>query len=360
MSWSSIPQGDKLVGNSVVLTDTLRDGTIENLLVVLESGGRIAAARGTRTGDITTLDNAIYSPCPVTKPSGCPRNPSWSITAARVVYDPNRNRVRFQGGRLQLFGVTLPLLPVFSIGTASGSGGVSGWLVPEISFSSRNGLEVGMPYYQRFSTNRDLTLTPRLYTGTWPAFEAKYRHLNSLGAFQIGAFGTYGRIDDPDPNDPTPDTHHGFRAYFEGNGKAQFNPPVEPDQLVPGRDRQDRYPTLRHHPRRPAAQLRQRRADQPCVLHQHRRLGVPGPARRRCAEADPDRAAGDRRPLPLRRAGGRRECGAAGQQPRHPQNRRPGHPARLRRCALGPAAADDPRTAAPADRLCPRRSLSHR
>ena len=38
------PQGDKLVGENVVLTDTLRDGTIDNLLVVLESGGRIAAA----------------------------------------------------------------------------------------------------------------------------------------------------------------------------------------------------------------------------------------------------------------------------------------------------------------------------
>ena len=37
------PEGDKLVGDNVVLTDTLRDGTIDNLLVVLESGGRIAA-----------------------------------------------------------------------------------------------------------------------------------------------------------------------------------------------------------------------------------------------------------------------------------------------------------------------------
>ncbi len=71
------PQGDKLVGDNVVLTDTLRDGTIENLLVVLESGGRIAAARGTRVGDVTTLENAIYSPCPVTTRTGCPRNPSW-------------------------------------------------------------------------------------------------------------------------------------------------------------------------------------------------------------------------------------------------------------------------------------------
>ena len=42
------PEGDRLVGDSVVLTDELRDGTVQNLLVVLESGGRIAARSGAR------------------------------------------------------------------------------------------------------------------------------------------------------------------------------------------------------------------------------------------------------------------------------------------------------------------------
>ena len=72
MSSSCTPQGDKMVGDNVQLTDTLRDGTVDNLMVVLESGARIAAARGRRTGDVTTLENAIYSPCPVTTSTGCP------------------------------------------------------------------------------------------------------------------------------------------------------------------------------------------------------------------------------------------------------------------------------------------------
>jgi LPS-assembly protein len=218
------PQGDKLVGESVVLTDSLRDGSIANLLVVLESGGRISATRGTRTGELTTLDDAVYSPCPVTSPAGCPRNPSWSISAARVVYDPARDQVRFQGGRLRLFGLTLPLLPIFSIGTGASGTGVSGWLVPDISFSSRNGLELASPYYRRFSPNRDLTVTPHIYTKSGPALEGRYRLLNDIGAFQIGGFATYSQIDDPDVNDPTPDTRRGFRAYFEANGKAQLDP----------------------------------------------------------------------------------------------------------------------------------------
>jgi LPS-assembly protein len=215
------PQGDKLIGDNVVLTDTLRDGTVSNLLVVLESGGRIAAARGTRRDQVITLENAIYSPCPVTSETGCPRRPSWSITAAQVISDPARNQVRFRGGRLQLFGINLPLLPIFSIRTDSG--GSTGWLVPDFSFSTKKGVEIAVPYHWQISSSRDLTLTPHVYTGVWPAIEAKYRELNSIGAYQISGFLTYGTIESADPA-ATTDKGRGLRGYFEANGKFQLDP----------------------------------------------------------------------------------------------------------------------------------------
>lgn len=219
------PEGDKFVGDNVVLADTLRDGTIDNLLVVLESGGRIAAERGQRAGELTTLENAIYSPCPVTTESGCPRNPSWAITAARVTYDPNAQRVRFRGGRMQIFGITLPLLPVFSLATGGEAGGISGFLVPDISFSARRGLEIALPYYRRLGPNRDLTITPHVYTKLRPAIEGKYRELNRLGAFQLGGFLTYGRIERlTELGEPEETGENGVRAYFEANGKAQIDP----------------------------------------------------------------------------------------------------------------------------------------
>jgi LPS-assembly protein len=215
------PEGDKLVGDNVVLTDTLRDGTVENLLVVLESGGRIAARRGTRSGQITTLENAIYSPCPVTTDTGCPKRPSWAITAARVIDDPANNRVRFVGGRFQLFGVTLPLLPVFNISRKDE--GATGWLVPDLSISTKKGFEVDLPYHWQIAPNRDATITPHFYTGVLPAIEVKYRELNSIGAFQVGGFLTYGTIEKVNP-DATSAANKGIRAYFEANGKFQLNP----------------------------------------------------------------------------------------------------------------------------------------
>ena len=226
-----------------VLTNEMHDAAVSNLMVVLESGGRIAAQRGTRRGEITTLENATYSPCPVTTDSGCPKRPSWAITAARVIDDPATGKVKFSGGRLQLFGVTLPLLPVFSISRTNE--GATGWLVPDFSASTKKGFELAIPYHWQINSNRDLTLTPHLYTGVLPAIEVKYRELNSIGAYQVGGFLTYGTIDNVNPRhhfDPPRDSR-----LFRGEREVPARSAVEHHQFIPRRERQNHDPAVRHH-----------------------------------------------------------------------------------------------------------------
>jgi LPS-assembly protein len=218
------PAGDKMIGDRIDLTESLKDGTVENLLIVLESGGRIAAVRGTRSETQMELVNAVYSACPVTTETGCPKEPSWKITATRVTHDSTTGRIRFSGGRLTVLGVTVPLLPIFSIGDGSKKGGFSGALVPGIRVDSNNGFELSLPYYWRLDRNRDLTITPHIYTGALPALEARWRHLTSTGAYQLGAFVTHGHIPDPDQFDLTPTDRNGFRGYFEANGRFQLDP----------------------------------------------------------------------------------------------------------------------------------------
>jgi LPS-assembly protein len=215
------PEGDRLVGEDVQLTDTLRDGTVNNLMVVLESGGRLAATRGTRLNGVSTFYNAIYSPCPVTTETGCPKRPSWSITAAKVIDDPKSKKVRFEGGRMQLFGITIPLLPIFNI--ARGNEGTTGWLVPDIAVSSRNGFSLGVPYHLQVGPNRDATITPHVYTSVLPAIEAEYRQLDRIGAFRISGFLTYGKIDQTNAASPPPE-HNSLRGYFDANGTWQLDP----------------------------------------------------------------------------------------------------------------------------------------
>ena len=94
--------------------------------------------------------------------------------------------------------------------------------MPDFSLSTKKGFEIAQPYHWQIGPNRDLTLTPHIYTGVLPAIEAKYRELNSIGAFQLGGFLTYGTIENVNPEATS--TGKGFRGYFEANGKAQLDP----------------------------------------------------------------------------------------------------------------------------------------
>jgi LPS-assembly protein len=55
------PEGDVAYGDSIKLTDTLKDGLVENLLLVMADGGRLAAKRGIRTNGAIELEYAAYT-----------------------------------------------------------------------------------------------------------------------------------------------------------------------------------------------------------------------------------------------------------------------------------------------------------
>lgn len=214
------PGGDIAYGDSIELTDTLKDGAVENLLIVLTDGGRLAAVRGKRSNGTSELDRAVYSPCAVEDGQGCPKNPSWKITAGRVIHDPAKNRIRYKDARLEIFGLPVVALPGFSH-PADDRGG-SGLLVPDVQYSRNNGFEVSAPFFFKLAPNRDLTLTPHFYTGVLPALEAKFRALTTRGAYQIGGFATYGsRI--PTSATSLPQTRE-FRGYLDANGRFQLSP----------------------------------------------------------------------------------------------------------------------------------------
>ncbi len=212
------PGGDTLYGESIALTDALKDGVIDNLLLVLADGGRLAAVRATRTNSITTLDKAAYSPCPVTDEAGCPKKPSWQIAAVRIVHDPVRKRLTFRRARLELFGVTIGVIPVLR--TSLSDEGQTGVLFPDLQYTRANGFEIAVPFYYRIAPNRDLTITPHVYTAVLPAIEAKYRALTSNGAYQVTGFATYGRRTDANSAITTRD----FRGYIEASGRFQLDP----------------------------------------------------------------------------------------------------------------------------------------
>ena len=213
--------GNQLFTERLELTDEFKAGAMQNMLYVLREGGRLAAKSGERgeNGQVV-LHYAAYSACAVEDSQGCPHQPSWRITAKRVVFDPDKKTVKFYGSRVELFGVSLFPLPTITLATNGRP--ISGLLIPDVQLSASNGVQFSDTWYQRLAENADLTVTGYVFTKALPMVSAQYRQLTSTGAFQVTGYATRSsRI--PIGNTAT-NSQKDFRGYFYTNGRFQFSP----------------------------------------------------------------------------------------------------------------------------------------
>jgi LPS-assembly protein len=194
---------------------------MDNLLLALREGGRLAAQKGQAAEDGKIfLSNAAYSACSVEDEAGCPRNPSYKITAKRVIFDPDKKTVRFEGSRFELFGLRLMPLPPFTLATDGRA--ISGLLIPNVRFSASNGVELSGTYYWRLANNRDLSLTGHVFTDSLPMISGQFRALTDKGAYQITGYATRSKrisVALPNVNQQTE-----FRGYLQANGRFQLGP----------------------------------------------------------------------------------------------------------------------------------------
>ncbi len=213
--------GNQLFTDQVELTEEFDTGAMGELLIALRAGGRLAARSAERgESGIAVLTDAAYSACAVVDAEGCPQNPSWRVTARRVIYDQNASRIRFEGAMLELFGA--PVLPMPGLAIRTDGRAESGFLVPDVRVTQVNGLELSGEYYWRIADNADLALGAYVFSNVAPMASAKWRHLTEKGAYQATGYVTF--------SDRTTDFtgQQGFqrdpRGYFDGNGRFQFSP----------------------------------------------------------------------------------------------------------------------------------------
>jgi len=213
--------GNQLFTDRVELTEEFDTGAMSELLIALRAGGRLAARSAERSADGNALlTDAAYSACPVVDAAGCPREPTWRVTARRVIYDQKASTVRFDGAVLELFGARILPLPGLSIRTDGGA--ESGFLVPDVRVTQVNGLELSSKYYWRVADNADLTLGAFVFSNVAPMVSAKWQHLTGKGAYQITGYAT--------ASDRATDFTGGQsfkrepRGYLDANGRFQFSP----------------------------------------------------------------------------------------------------------------------------------------
>jgi LPS-assembly protein len=213
--------GNQVFTESLTLNDQFEAGAMDDLLLALRTGGRLAARSAERSEDgAVLLNNAAYTACAVIDGEGCDKEPSWRITADRVTYDPDEQRVSFNGAMLELFGARILPLPGLAIRTDGRA--ESGFLVPDIRIDQVNGLELSADYYLRLSENRDLTLGASVFSEVAPMVRGQWRHLTEKGAYQITGYATSSsRVSN---FGVAPTTQSDPRGYLFANGRFVITP----------------------------------------------------------------------------------------------------------------------------------------
>ena len=213
--------GDNTFTESVELTDKFTIGAMENLILVLREGGRLAANSGTRDADGRLhLTQAAYTSCDVIDIHGRPCNPSWRINARRVVFTPDQAAFRMYNAHLVLFGVATIPLPTLIVATDGRA--ISGLLIPNATVDSVNGLGYNQTFYSRLAPNQDLAVTGYVYTKAQPMVSAQYRDLTAGGSFQITGYLTHSEVI---PQGSTTNTgQNQWRGYVDTNGHFQPAP----------------------------------------------------------------------------------------------------------------------------------------
>ena len=124
--------------------------------------GRARATRKRRRS--STLDHAAYTPCAVDDRRRLPQGAELEDHRGRVVHDPIKHRICYHGRAAR---AVRPADPVPLPGLSHPDGGraaASACWSPTSATAASTGSSSALPYYFQLAPNRDLTITPHVYT----------------------------------------------------------------------------------------------------------------------------------------------------------------------------------------------------
>ena len=210
--------GETVFGDKVELSDSLRAGFIQDVGLLLSDDSRLAARRAVRTGgNVTRLDRAVYSPCPLC--ADPESSPLWQIKSRTVTHDQTEKEIVYKDATFDLFGIPVMYMPRFSHPDPSVKR-KSGFLRP--NFGSRTGLGafIQVPYYYVISPSQDVTLAPLVTSEQGVDLFGEYRRLDRFGPTDLQGSATYA---DRYAGSNGSKTEQDFRGHFQGTGRYVFD-----------------------------------------------------------------------------------------------------------------------------------------
>ena len=100
--------------------------------------------------------------------------PTWSISANEVKHDKNKKRIEYKQAWVDIYDVPVAYFPFFFHPDPTVER-QSGFLFPQFVNSSNLGFSTQIPYFKALDHNKDMTISPRIYSDNNLFLQTEYR-----------------------------------------------------------------------------------------------------------------------------------------------------------------------------------------
>ncbi len=145
------------------------------------------------------LSDVSFTTCPL-------ENPDWHIEASEISIEKGTAWGQARNTRFYVGDVPVLYLPYFAFPVSNQR--QTGLLFPEISSSSRTGLDYEQPFYWNIAPNYDLTISPRFMTRRGVQLKNEFRYLTSQSHGQLNIEYL------PDDKELSSETDRWFYRYY--------------------------------------------------------------------------------------------------------------------------------------------------
>lgn len=215
------PDGEVIFADYVELTEDLRDGTIENIRILLIDNARLAAAGGRRSnGNSTEMAKAVYSACEVCRDDPS-KAPLWQVRADRVIHDQANKTVDYYDATLEMYGVPVAYAPYFTHPDPTVER-QSGLLPPSFGSKTNTGIYLRTPYFWDVAPDKNATFDPIFTADQIGILSGEYEQAFDTGEFIISGSATMADRDIGSPKFIRTETDV-FRGHVFTEGQFHLN-----------------------------------------------------------------------------------------------------------------------------------------
>ncbi len=140
----------------------------------LGENARLKGNSITSSKNESIIQKGVFTTCKVR--DDCP---PWSLKSEEIKHDKKTKTINYKNSWLQLYDIPVLYFPKFFHPDPTVKK-QSGFLVPSIINSSKNGGSLSLPYYQVIANNKDFTITPRFFFNNDLLLQTEYRQVEEV------------------------------------------------------------------------------------------------------------------------------------------------------------------------------------